>query len=238
MGILLGCMSTTESVSEIAEFSVENIGGIDSTQVSIPPGVTVLTGKNATNRTSFLQSIMAAMGSDQATLKGDAEEGHVQLTLNDETYKRTLTRTGDLVSFDGDGYLDDPEVAELFAFLLETNEARQSVARGDDLRKIIMRPVDVDDIKNRIRELEKRKDELNDKLATIEDRKADIPELEQQRIQIQEQIQDKKDELEKKEGKIEESSRDIETGRQEQEELEAKLDDLRATRSELELTQP
>jgi len=236
MEILLACMPTTESVSEIAEFSVENIGGIDSTQVSIPPGVTVLTGKNATNRTSFLQSIMAAMGSDQATLKGDAEEGHVQLTLSGETYKRTLTRTGDSVSFDGDGYLDDPEVAELFAFLLETNEARQSVARGDDLREIIMRPVDVDDIKNRIRELEKRKDEVNDNLTTIEDRKADIPELEQQRAQIQEQIQDKKDELEKKEIEIGESNRDIETGRREQEELEEKLDDLRATRSELEST--
>ena len=154
MEILLGCMSTTESVSEIAEFSAENIGGIDSTQVSIPPGVTVLTGKNATNRTSFLQSIMAAMGSDQATLKGDAEEGHVQLTLNGETYKRTLTRTGDSVSFDGDGYLNDPEVAELFAFLLETNEARRSVVRGDELREIIMCPVDINEGETKTHKLE------------------------------------------------------------------------------------
>jgi recombinational DNA repair ATPase RecF len=97
-------MSTPESVTETAEFEVENIGGIDSTKISIPPDVNVLTGKNATNRTSFLQSIMAAMGSDQATLKGDAEEGNVQLTLNGETCERTLTRAGDSVSFNGDGY--------------------------------------------------------------------------------------------------------------------------------------
>ena len=88
-------MATSESVSETAEFEVENIGGIDSTQVSIPPSETVLTGKNATNRTSFLQSIMAAMGSNQATFKGNAEEGHVQLHLHGETYERTLTRAGD-----------------------------------------------------------------------------------------------------------------------------------------------
>ena len=151
-----GTSMNTEAHPDQVTVRAENIGGIDSTKISIPPGVTVLTGKNATNRTSFLQSIMAAMGSNQATLKGDAEEGYVQLTLNDDTYEQTLTRAGDSVSFDGDGYLNDPEVGELFAFLLETNEARRSVARGDDLREIIMRPVDVDDIKDRIRKLEER----------------------------------------------------------------------------------
>ncbi|MBX0297693.1 archaea-specific SMC-related protein [Haloarcula nitratireducens] len=229
-------MSTPESISETAEFEVENIGGIDSTQISIPPGVTVLTGKNATNRTSFLQSIMAAMGSNEATLKGDADEGRVQLNLQGETYERTLTRAGNSVVFDGDGYLDDPEVADLFAFLLETNEARQSVARGDDLREIIMRPVDIEDIKNRIRELEEQKDDINDELATIEDRKTDIPELEQRRQQIQDQIQDKEDELEAKEAEIDESNQDVESSREDQEELEDKLDELRSTRSDLEST--
>ncbi|MBX0296755.1 archaea-specific SMC-related protein [Haloarcula nitratireducens] len=229
-------MSTPETVAETAEFSAENIGGIDSTQVSIPSGVTVLTGKNATNRTSFLQSIMAAMGSNQATLKGDAEEGRVQMNLQGETYERTLTRVGDSVTFDGEGYLDDPEVANLFAFLLETNEARQSVARGDDLREIIMRPVDIDDIKSRIRELEEKKDEINNELATIEDRKTDIPKLEQRRNQIQEQIQDKEDKLAEKETEIDESNQDIESSRQEQKELEDKLDELRSTRSNLEST--
>ncbi|MBX0325279.1 chromosome segregation protein SMC [Halomicroarcula sp. F13] len=227
-------MAPSEQVSQTAEFTVENIGGIDSSHVSIPPGVTVLTGKNATNRTSFLQSIMAAMGSTHATLKGDADEGRVQLDLDGETYEQTLTRAGDSVAFDGDGYLNDPEVAELFAFLLETNEARQSVARGDDLREIIMRPVDIGEIKNKIRELEERKDDINDELAAIEDRKTDIPDLEQHRKQIQEQIRAKKDELADKEAEIDESNQDIETSRQEQEELEDKLDELRSTRSDLE----
>ncbi|QIO25235.1 archaea-specific SMC-related protein [Haloarcula sp. JP-L23] len=229
-------MATSEQTSETAEFVVDNIGGIDNTQISIPPGITVLTGKNATNRTSFLQAIMAAMGSNQATLKGDADEGRVQLDLDGETYERTLTRAGDAVAFDGDGYLDDPEVAELFAFLLETNEARQSVARGDDLREIIMRPVDTDDIKNRIRELEEEKDDLNDELATIEDRKTDLSDIEQHKGHIQEQIQEKKDDIADKEEEIDKSNQGIESSRQDQEELEAKLDELRSTRSDLEST--
>jgi len=123
-----------EQTFQTAQFSVENIGGIDETEIGIPPGVTVLTGKNATNRTSFLQSIMAAMGSDQATLKSDTDEGMVELELDGELYHRSLSRAGNTIQFSGEGYLDDPAVADLFAFLLETNEARQSVARGDDLR--------------------------------------------------------------------------------------------------------
>jgi len=31
-----------------------NINGIDETEVSLDPGVTILVGRNATNRTSFL----------------------------------------------------------------------------------------------------------------------------------------------------------------------------------------
>ncbi len=41
------------------------------------PGVTILAGRNATNRTSLLQVLMAALGSERVSLKGDAEEGRV-----------------------------------------------------------------------------------------------------------------------------------------------------------------
>jgi len=227
-------MPESQQESSIAHFDVEHIGGIDQTSVDIPPGVTVLTGKNATNRTSFLQSIMAAMGSQQATLKGDAEEGHVSLTYRGDEYERTLTRAGNTVQFSGDGYLEDPEVADLFAFLLETNEARQSVARGDDLREIIMRPVDIDAIRSEVERLEREKGEINDELATIESRQRDLPDLEQRRTDIREQIEDKREELAEREEEIDDSSRDIEESRQEQDVLEEKLDELRSTRSDLE----
>jgi len=121
------------------------------------PGVTVLAGQNATNRTSFLQAIMAAMGSDRVTLKGSAEEGRVSFEFRGETYERTLTRADGSLRVTGEGYLEDPGVAELFAFLLETNEARRAVALDGDLRDIIMRPVDVDAIVADIEELEARK---------------------------------------------------------------------------------
>lgn len=121
---------------------VRNVGGIDEATVTVPPGVSVLAGRNATNRTSFLQALMAGLGSDRVSLKGDPSEGSATLTVGDETYTRTLERTENGVVFGGDPYLDHPGVADLFAFLLENNEARRAVTRGDDLREIIMEPID------------------------------------------------------------------------------------------------
>ena len=227
-------MATSEQLADSARFAVENLGGIDQTEREIPPGVTVLTGKNATNRTSFLRSIMCAMGSERVSLKGDADSGSVTLQLDGETYERRLTRAGDGVAFDGDPYLDDPEVADLFAFLLETNDARQAAARDDQLRDVIMRPVDIDAIRGEIRRLESEKGEINDTLARIESRKRDLPELERKRTGLEEQIEEKRTELADLEAQIDDSSRNIEEGRKEQAELESRLQDLRETRSELE----
>ena len=72
-------MSSEQSADGTIEITARKIGGIDETTVTLSPGVTVLAGRNATNRTSFLQSIMAVMGSEAASLKGDADEGEVEL---------------------------------------------------------------------------------------------------------------------------------------------------------------
>ncbi|WP_425495431.1 hypothetical protein [Natrinema halophilum] len=52
---------------------VNNVGGIDQAAVEFSPGVTVLAGRHATNRTSFLNGIMATLGSDNASIKADVE---------------------------------------------------------------------------------------------------------------------------------------------------------------------
>ena len=229
-------MATSEQLADSAHFSVENVGGIDRTDVEVPPGVTVLTGKNATNRTSFLRAIMCAMGSERVSLKGDADEGGVELTLDGETFERRLSRAGDATTFEGDPYLDDPEVADLFAFLLETNDARQAAAREESLRDVIMRPVDVDAIRTEIRRLESEKGDINDELARIESRKRDLPDLERKRTTLEAEIEGKRDDLAALEDEIDDSSRNVEEGRKEQAELESRLQELRETRSELEST--
>jgi uncharacterized coiled-coil DUF342 family protein len=226
-------MGSLSVPGEAATFTVEKIGGIDEATVEIPPGVTVLRGRNATNRTSFLQAVMAAHGSEWASVKGDADQGRVELSLAGETYTRTMTRTGDGVVGSGLGLLADPSVADLFAFLLEDNEARRAVERGDDLREIIMRPVDVASIHRQIRTAEQRKQEIDAELDRIASLKRKLPDLERQRADLREEIAEVRDDLQEVEQRIDDRNVDIETTQENRDELETALDELQATRSEL-----
>ncbi|WP_232688730.1 archaea-specific SMC-related protein [Halobacterium zhouii] len=185
-----------------ARLHARNVGGIEEATVALEPGVNVLEGRNATNRTSFLQSVMAALGSRNASLKGDAEEGRVELDLHGERYERTLTRVDGDVVFGGDGVLDDPDLADLFAFLLESNEARRAVEHGDDLREIIVRPVDTASLHAEIERLEDEKREIDSTLADLEDvasrqanREQRVDELESERADVRERLADAREDL-------------------------------------------
>ena len=227
-------MSSAEETQRAARLAVENVGGIDSTQVELPHGVTVLAGRNATNRTSLLRSIMGALGSDDVSLKADADEGRAELTIGGETYTRTLERTNGAVSMGGDLYLDDPETANLFAFLLGSNEARQAVAREQDPREIIMRPVDIDELQAEIRRLETEKRELDAEIDQLERLSEELPDLEVERSRLEGEMEATREELAELETEIEQHGADVETGRDEQNQLESKLEELRKARNEME----
>ena len=227
-------MSQADMTETPASVAVENIGGIAETEVDLPPGVTVLTGRNATNRTSFLQSVMAAVGSNDVSLKGDADEGSVELTLNGDTYHRTLRRNGDRIAFGGDPYLEDSTVADLFAFLLESNEARRAVVRGDDLRDLLMRPVDTEEIKAEIDRLEREREAVEDQLDELDSLKEELPALEKRKQQLDTEIEEKRSELDSITEEIEEMDADVDETREEKRELESRLEELRDLRSDLE----
>jgi len=80
-----------------------------------------------------------------------------------------------------DTYLDDPDIAERFAFLLEGNNARRAVSRSADLREIIMEPVDIEEIKRKISSLESQRSEIDEKISDIESKKQRLPELEKEK---------------------------------------------------------
>ncbi|VTT86200.1 DNA double-strand break repair Rad50 ATPase [Halorubrum sp. DM2] len=217
----------------VVRVDVRNIGGIDEASVTLSDGVSILTGRNATNRTSFLQALMAGLGSRQSSLKGDAEEGEVTLELDDETHTRTLQRRGDTVEFGGDPYLDDPELADLFAFLLENNEARRAVARGDDLREIIMRPIDTDAIDAEIRECKRERDELESEIEKLDSLERDLPDLEADRREKLEELEEAQGELESVREELDELDAGIEESRTREEEMEEAFQRVRDARSDL-----
>jgi len=226
-------MDSATALDEDATFTVEDIGGIESATVELEPGVTVLAGRNATNRTSFLQAIMAAHGSEWTSVKADAARGSVTLSMDEATYSRTVTRTEDGVVGSGSAVLADPALANLFAFLLEDNEARQAVVRGDDLRDIIMRPVDITEIRDEIRDAEERKDAIDDQLDHVASLKQRLPELEERRERKRAAVEETREELAKVEARIDKRDLNVDLTQANTDALETRLDELRATREEL-----
>jgi peptidoglycan hydrolase CwlO-like protein len=244
-------MESGQSATEEVRLRARNVGGISRAEVALRPGVTVLAGENATNRTSLLRAAMLALGSDRGSLKGDAETGRAELTVGDETHARTLERTAEGVRLDGDPYLEEATTAELFAFLLGDNEARQAVQRGADLRELIVRPVDTEALRAEIRELEAERDRIDERVAAIAEREERLPELRRRRAELEEEIRAEQEALAAAErelaaldgsrsdgtdgdGSGPETETATGTGTTTDDELAEHLDRLRETRAELE----
>ncbi|PGF14278.1 chromosome segregation protein SMC [Natrinema sp. CBA1119] len=225
---------SVEQQKRDVQLAVEQIGGIENTSVTFSPGVTLLVGRNATNRTSLLQAVMAALGSNDVSVKGDANEATVEMNVGEDTYHRSLKRTNDHITASGEPYLEDSTLADLFAFLLESNKARRAVANSDDLREIIMRPVDTDEIQAEIERLVQRRHEVDQELDEIESLKQQLPSLEEERTSLRDRIEDIQAELADKEAELDSRDADLEQTREEKAELEEKLSTLRDNRSTLE----
>jgi predicted nuclease with TOPRIM domain len=227
---------TQQQRQPAARLEARNIGGIDQTDITFEPGITVLAGRNATNRTSLLQALMAALGSEAVSIKADATEAAAELTLDGTTYTRTYRRKGDVVVSAGDPYLDDPTEADLFAFLLATNPARQAVITDDDLRELMMAPVDTDTLQTQIDEVADERDAVVAELNELDELKSRVPQLEAQRTQLQTDIEELQSELLTVEDKIDDMETETPSGDAEQSDraaLEAKLEALSEVRTEL-----
>ncbi len=219
---------------DTARLEVERIGGIEAATVELRPGVTALVGRNATNRTSFLQSIMAACGSTAASVKGDAEDGRVVLELGGDTYERTLHGRGRSVTASGTALLDEPRTAELFAFLLEANPVRQAVARGDPLRDLIMEPIDTDAIEAEIARLQTERREIEAELDDIAGQEKRLPDLQAERERLAEEIAATERELAEKRERLAEAGGRLDEERARSSELDERLAELNARRRDLE----
>lgn len=227
-------MTLQRTSAEEATLHVEKVGGIDETTVTFSPGITILAGRNSTNRTSLLQALMAVIGSDDVSIKGDADSAKVELTLGEETYTRSLHRENGSITTSGTPYLNDPMLFDLFAALLESNEVRQAVRRDADLREFIMRSVDTDEIDTEIERCIDERERIEQELDQISSLENELPKLKEKRTQLEEQIDTKHAELEEKEAELEDEDANVEQTRNEKQKVEEKFEKLRERRSTLE----
>ena len=212
-----------------ATISARNIGGIDRCDIAFKPGVTLLTGRNATNRTSLLTALADVLGGTNAVLKSDADEGRIKLTLDGTEYTREYVRKNGGLSIQGESYTEKQQLVDLFVRLLEDNTVRQAVERGDDLREVIMEPVDTDQIEREIQSLTRERDQITEELRTIERERDRLPSLERRRTDLEDQLTEITTEIDETQETIDE----YEASEEETERAEELLEELETHRQEL-----
>lgn len=206
---------------------VDNLGGIDHCELTVPPGLTVFEGRNATNRTSLLAAIAGALGGSAPRLKTDAEEGAVELDLAGTSCRREYRRDGGSVRVRGEPYTERADLVDTFVTLLSTNPIRQSVRGGGPLRDLLMRPVDTDRIESEIAERKRERDRAVERIRELERERERLPRLRERRSERAEELADVEERLEAARAAVEAVDEDAVS------ETRALLDDLEQSRKRL-----
>ncbi|RCU47617.1 chromosome segregation ATPase [Haloplanus salinus] len=179
-------MSTDETTDEDGRkggsqwrLDVRNVGGIDGASVTLDPGVTVVAGENASNKSSLLGSLGGVLGGPHPPLRGGCGAGSVTLDADGERYELDLRRRdGETVVVDATPYAPASTLVDLFVVLGEENPIRRAVVDGGDLHDLLMRPVDTEAIDAEIERLRERRDGIDGRVASLDDSVDDLPELE------------------------------------------------------------
>ena len=211
--------STNYTAGELGDLRVRvrNIGGISEGEVTLSPGVTLLSGENASNKSSFLHALSAVLGGNDPKLKSDADGGYVKLKTDDNDYYVDLTaQNGRSVVSDADRVSDLNQLCELFVALGETNPVRRAIVNDDDLYDLLMKPIDTEEIESEIDRLKARKDDIDSRLKKIDRIEDRLPTLRTKANSLQGEIRDVEESLEAKRKVIEERETGGETDEGEQ----------------------
>lgn len=215
------------------DVTVEQMGGIDSTEVTFTPGVTILTGRNATNRTSFIRAIAGGLGGTAGTLKRDSKQGRVTLTIGENKYGRQYIRDGTRVRTEGNPYTNQSDLVDLFVCLLEDNPIRQAVRGNENLSKYLLAPVDTDELEQQIATFRSKRNQIDERLNEIERERKQLPSLENRQSELEEQLDDVNTALERARDELD----TIDRSSTDDDQAESLLTELEETQIELERTE-
>jgi len=232
----------------------EHVGGILRGSARIEPGLNVIRASNWQGKSSFLQSLETALGVSRPLTEGK-ESGYVRYDAPDCAGAVRLADAGDLVELSGEPYLHDQyDLArvELFACLGEDNEIRQAVRTGATLTDLMLRPLDFENIEERIRDRRHEREQIDAEIARanqaqkrrptlaerVEELQSEVSDLRAERDRIraerssgnrattQTELTDAESELARVENQIERRRESVERAEAELAETESQLEDL------------
>jgi chromosome segregation ATPase len=178
---------------------VSNVAGILSGSATLSPGQNAVRASNWQGKSSFVAAIRAALGVSRDLTEG-REQGTVRLETPDRTVRVDLHRGPEGVDRRGEPYLtDEYDVvrASLFACLDERNDLRRAVREGENLEDVLMRPLDFQNIDERIADLRSERDRVESELAGAETARERLPAVEQKVSRLESELADTRERYER-----------------------------------------
>ncbi|MDS0282699.1 archaea-specific SMC-related protein [Haloarcula onubensis] len=172
------------------ELTVENVAGIRAAEESIEPGVNAVRASNWQGKSSFLQGIETALGTETPLTEGRAD-GRVELVTDEGTFEVRLEREDGGVSQRGTPFLAsayDRLCADLFACLDETNDVRKAVRDGEPLEPLLTKPLDFEDIDSQIADLQSERDRVERELERADDAAERRPKLQARVTELEDEL--------------------------------------------------
>lgn len=162
--------------------TIENVAGIRHGEAALESGLNVVSASNWQGKSSFITAVETAMGTDVSLTEG-ADEGRVLLETDEGSFEVQLSRRDGEVVASGTPYLtgDRERVcADFYAFFAEDNRLRETVAAGENLEELLTKPLDFENIDERIADRKDERDQVEAELERAADAERALPGLESQ----------------------------------------------------------
>lgn len=172
--------------------TIENIAGIRSGMATFEPGVNVVQASNWQGKSSLIQAFETVFGTATPLTVG-TDYGHVQLETEDRDVEVELVRRNGAVHREGEHLLQaerDRACADLFATLGETNPIRHAVRNGEDLEGLLTRPLDLENIDERIADLCAERDRVEGELDRASSAAERLPAAQERVTQLERDLRE------------------------------------------------
>lgn len=215
--------------------SLTNIAGIRQGQAELSSGINAIRASNWQGKSSFLAGIETLLGTSTPLTEGESH-GRAELETPDDTYQVELYRENGQVVRSGSPLLSDEHsrvCAELFAVLDETNPVRRAVRNGENLEDVLTRPLNFENIDERIADLRREREQIDTELTRAESAAERLPELESTVTSLEsklEELRKQRDEFDDTESGEQDDTRErLSEAQADRDRLERRIDRLEQT---------
>lgn len=216
------------------KIDLTNVAGIREGSATIEPGLNAVRGSNWQGKSSFVEGIKGGLGVSTTLTEGE-DAGRVRLRTPDGEFDVAFRREGTSVTREGVPYLtDDYDAvrAELFACLDERNEVRRAVREAVPLKDVLLRPLDFQNIDQRIAELKREREAVQTELASAEEARKRLPTITEKVNRLEEELaslREKQAALDEGDEGVQSAQDDLAQARSERERAENRIERLEAS---------